>query len=356
METSNFLKDLQCIKLKPFNSIAPKGAFHKNYTTNISIRYTYPNVPERYGILLKANNLVVVDIDDPKEKLVSDFPETFTVSTRRGFHLYYWNYYKKPIKYKFKWGEIKTSGHVVGLGVKHRSGFYTIFNAIPVQPIYNFDFLTSNFISPVESVKRGANAIENFPFPPSSHLLSKIFIKDKRKEIERILHSKKMNHNKRIWMVGFLYSTVGLTEEEILNLIVKENKWEDYNLNTSKTQIHSICKNTIGGIAYNPELERGYKNRIEKGGKMVKFNELKRFGKIQNGSKWYEIVHVEGAKDTGDETWQYYSLESGQLVQTTEGKDAFGIANKRFTLPSNDKALDQIITSMKEIHTPSTTK
>jgi len=341
METSKFLKDLQCITLKPLDSTSPKGALNRNYTTDISIRFTYPIVPKRYGILLKANNLLVIDIDKPDLKDISDFPETFTVKTRRGYHLYYWNYYKKHVNFKYEWGEIKTSGHVVGLGVQHESGFYTLFNSTSIQPI-------SELVLPKGCVKRGGDFARIPLLPPSSHILDRIFMEEKRQEIEKILKSEKTDHNQRIWMVGFLYTTVGLTEKEILFLIDKENNWGDYNLKTTKNQIHSICKTKIGGMSYKPELVRGQKNRNETEVKMAEFKEIKTYDKIRNGSKWYGLVEIEGSNQDG-ETWQYHSLESGKLVKTTDGEEAYGIADKRFTLPKNKDTIDQIITCMKEI-------
>lgn len=129
------LVGFKCIELRPIHWDDPKGGLCTNYTTDERTWFTFPKIPERYGVLIKPNNLIVIDIDRPDLMPLSKFPKTFTVGTSRGYHLYYWNPdgIKKP-KGGVSWGEIKDNGHIVGPGVFHEDG--TMYQVLfPDQPI-----------------------------------------------------------------------------------------------------------------------------------------------------------------------------------------------------------------------------
>ncbi len=82
-----------------------------------------------------ASGLIVLDYDDGIPP--SDLPNTYTVKTSRGLHLYYWGQLPGTKLYDSsgnKIGELKSAdGYVLAAGAKHPSGvFYTVVDDSPV--------------------------------------------------------------------------------------------------------------------------------------------------------------------------------------------------------------------------------
>jgi len=70
------------------------------------------------------------------------------------------------------------------------------------------------------------------------------FIKrtDKKEAIEKILQSPNPSHNKRLWLVGFLYYCK-LNKEQINKFIEENNQWTDYNSKITCYQVNSFLNN-----------------------------------------------------------------------------------------------------------------
>lgn len=237
-----YLKDLYCIELRDLNQDRPKGAKRRGYTKNPMVWDRYPPRWDRYGILLKPNNLIVVDIDYPDKKSYKDFPPTFTVKTGGGgFHLYYWNIDDLPSNHRVEWGEIKTTGHVCGVGVLHPSGnTYDIEENIPITTLEGAelkDILGDS--NPDGSVNHAADKTTNIN--PDNSDLDFIKSREKRKKVLRILEDPNPPHNDRLWLVGFL-NYIGLSEICINNVISQYNKWSDFDRFITKKQIRSVVR------------------------------------------------------------------------------------------------------------------
>ncbi len=248
----NSLKGFKCVELKGYHHDRPKAAKCKNYTKDPDCWFEFPDVPNRYGVLLDVNNLLVVDIDYPDKKDYKDFPPTFTVKTGGGgYHLYYKNPCGLKSNHRVVWGEIKTSGHVVGFGVKHESGYYyEVVRDHPISVIRKCDLL--EHIKDVPNVEKrkqpaAARLHPNNVDPSGCEGFEFITSDIQRTKVVSILKSNDPTHNDRCWLVGFL-GYIGLNYNGILNLIHDYNEWCDYDRETTEIQITSILKGAAGGI------------------------------------------------------------------------------------------------------------
>ena len=76
------------------------------------------------------------------------------------------------------------------------------------------------------------------------YLLGMIKAKSKRQEILNIFTQANPTHHQRIYLVGFLGAELGLSQQQIFELIDKNNGWDDYNSSTTKIQIWSVFKSS----------------------------------------------------------------------------------------------------------------
>lgn len=249
-----YLEDLYCIELRDFDQDRPKGAKRRGYTKNPMVWDRYPPRWDRYGVLLAPNNLLVVDIDYPDKKSYKEFPPTFTVkSGGGGFHLYYWNIDDLPSNHSVEWGEIKTTGHVCGVGVIHGSGKkYKVVENIPIVPIEKEE-LTEILTEPQPQPDNSGNPP---PRSPPNHVNSSNcqdlhFVKseEKRQKILKILKDPDAPHNDRLWLVGFL-DYIGIAVHGILSIIDQHNSWSDYDKGTTRNQVKSVLKSKKGGDTF----------------------------------------------------------------------------------------------------------
>lgn len=72
--------------------------------------------------------------------------------------------------------------------------------------------------------------------------LSRVYNGKKREEVKAVLEHNNPPHTKRVWLVGFLRYAVGMSEEEVMEVIVSGNKWDDYNRGYTRMMIRSIKK------------------------------------------------------------------------------------------------------------------
>jgi len=248
------LYGIKCIQLRPLSWDQPKAGLKPNYTENPAVWYDYPRVPQRYGVLLEPNNLLVVDIDHPDKIDHNKLKSTFTVKTGGGgYHLYY----KLDVDgmtsdYTPDWGELKTTGHVVGPDVMHESGNkYEVVKDISIKNITKKDLVPvcgEDILKDDEDETRNDDNASN-----TKHDYNKDdplgFVKsDKiRKDIRDALKSPGAPHNKRVWAVGWMYSVAGLNESEIYNIVSQINRWSDFDRETTKNQIKSVINSSRNG-------------------------------------------------------------------------------------------------------------
>lgn len=342
------LDDLFCIELKPLNHCSNgKGALCRNYTTDESVWFKYPDVPERYGILLTANNLLIVDIDKPNLINWKIFKSTFTVKTGSGgYHLYYKNPMKLTSNHSWEYGEIKTSGHVVGPDVLHCSGnHYKVINNIGIQSIFQNDFMNSML---QHSAAGAAPALLQ-----QQHLETKqVYEIDKTiypswqttfAEMEWILKEKtgvifKQNNDRsaKDFLIALTLAEHGIDENLIF---VALKKW-----GTSKVLERgpSYVKHTVIA-AVNVALQNNqsiFKERLG-GEKIPDINETKVYFKRNNGSKYFKLSEKEMQR--GGETINFLSFEKGEIWKSDDGNIFYSPKGRQsVTLPQNEELLHAI--------------
>ena len=192
---------------------------------------------QNIGLLVGApsSNLTIIDIDEPKyfplekleELLTFDNQKIgFLVKTGKGYQLYFknkqqgWdtNYKSKEFKIEFF-----TEKHIVVAPPSiHPNGSE-----------YRF-LIKPDYFKPINAVNifTGLKAYCNTHSP--DYILKDIMNPLKKQEIIDHLYNPECTHNSRLWIVGFLYSTLGLDQTEILSFIDEHNRWEDYK--KSKTE------------------------------------------------------------------------------------------------------------------------
>lgn len=103
-----------------------------------------PGLVGSYGIVLTWKGLTVIDCEDKEvfEAFRSMLPPTFTVSSGRGGHLYYFlaDPPGKPVKLAIRsdtgkpLAEVLSGGYVLGPGSRHPSGaFYRVIDNLPIS-------------------------------------------------------------------------------------------------------------------------------------------------------------------------------------------------------------------------------
>ncbi len=242
---------MKCIQLRPLSWDQPKAGLKPGYTENPEVWFEYPNVPERYGILLEPNNLLVIDIDNPEKVDHNKLKPSFTVKTGGGgYHLYYNKEEDIPSDYTPEWGELKTTGHVVGVGVMHESGKrYSVLKDKPIRDICKDD-LNGIIEKDEEKNNTDKNSSSNNYYSRNTKGKGPLgFIKSDsiREDVRDILKDSTAPHNKRVWMVGWLYSAAGLNEREIYDLIHKTNQWKDFDPSITRKQIESVISSSRNG-------------------------------------------------------------------------------------------------------------
>lgn len=76
----------------------------------------------------------------------------------------------------------------------------------------------------------------------SKNITSRIRSERKRKEIEDILESEHPAHFQKVYVVGFLRYGVGLTCEEVTDLILREAKWVKKDRGITSYMVRSVRK------------------------------------------------------------------------------------------------------------------
>ena len=192
--------------------------------------------------------LTVIDIDKPdyisieflEELITDDNGNTigFLVKTGRGYQLWFRNKLEVPIynegdpTYKL---DLFTMKHIVIAPPSiHPNGSQYAFLKIP--PV----------LKPI-NVNNIWNRLKLYCFRHDPDVILKPIMNPLVKQkIMDILQDPKcdgaLGHNKRLWIVGFLYSTVHLDKQQILDFIEQFHKWDDYNPRKTERMVSSILR------------------------------------------------------------------------------------------------------------------
>jgi len=212
------------------------------------------------GIVARSDNdLVIIDSDSKRfsEIIFNQLPETFIVeSGGSGFgeHIYYKSDFTENKGWNDPEGSIRSSNWMcVCPPSSHESGeLYEVINDSEIATVSESKL--QNVVAQIErisstNVKRGGGSGGSggsSPPTPSSHKIDDLdFIKrdDIRCDISEILQSES-DHNRRIWMVGWLHGAAGLTQHEITDIIISNAQWSDLDREIVERQVESVINSS----------------------------------------------------------------------------------------------------------------
>lgn len=209
------------------------------------------------GICLADSSLVVIDADTTEvaTEVYEQLPETFTVNTGGGgFGLHY--YFECP-----EWGRntgfsdgdssIRTNGWMAVIPPSQCESRYIVSRDVPVARV-GPDELGDVVDALTESGDTdGSHPVDGDRGRGGSGDLDEldelIDHDGYRGEVREVLGDREAEHDRRVWLVGFLHGAVGLPASEIVGLIDRRNQWANYDRETTKRQVESAVKSTGGG-------------------------------------------------------------------------------------------------------------
>lgn len=193
-----------------------------------------------------SNNLAVLDIDKPKYFTYEFIKEQLTfnedtigflIKTGRGHQLWFNNKLENEINQtKEDYGiDYFVEKHIVVAPPSiHPNGntYQFIIKPTNFKPT-NTNQIFNNFY---------IHALQNDP----DIFLKKIINPMIRQKIMNILQDPKCEgatgHNRRLWLVGFLYTAAQLQEPQINEFIRIHHKWEDYNPKKTEDLVHFLIR------------------------------------------------------------------------------------------------------------------
>lgn len=321
------LHEFYCIELRELTQERPKGAKCRNYTKDKTCWFRYPYVPNRYGILLQPNNLIIVDIDKPEFMPVGTWPLTFTVKTGGGgYHLYYKNKYNIELDHSPPWGEIKTNGHVVGPNVQHENGsIYIVEKNIGINTLKPLDIPQLLQHRP----RRGGAGVENNS--PTQHTISGTIAgyPDLWPDINTIKHilyrktkvlQQKHHKNKRSghdFLIALTLAEHGIHKEVIekaLYYFGSSKIKKEYDRRRKFCYVSDTVENAILHAQNNPLSV--YKHKRETLNGTVGENQTMANGFVKEKPKVEKVYHTIQTKDrNGNDI--YYCLNKKRLQDNT---------------------------------------
>jgi hypothetical protein len=295
--------------------------------------------------VVATDDLVIVDTDtDPAESIVEQhLPETFTVRTGSGNRIYYlrcseWDRNVAVAVDDEEHGSIRANGwQAVAPPSLHPSG--DRYAVLRDQSIVSVDRglleAAEADLSDLIDVKSGGRPAA----APSSHAVRDIqgleFVKrdDIRADLADVLATKNPSHNRRIWLVGWLYSTAGLPTSEIVDLVIDEARWDNLDRETTRKQVESVIRSSDSGkgthysnysggdedTAYKSERsDERRKTEFSGGDSMAEeapeFTVKERVNILEaenDGDSFRDVTLVEGNDD--GETFEFVQLRKGRV-------------------------------------------
>jgi hypothetical protein len=299
--------------------------------------------------VVASDDLVVIDTDTSSAESIAEqyLPESFTVRTGSGNRVYYVRCLEWDRNVTFavdgkEHGSIRANGwQAVAPPSLHPSGNrYTVLSDRAIASV------GSNLLERIEielselvDVKSGGRRAA----APSSHAVRDIqgleFVKrdDIRADLADVLATRNPSHNRRVWFVGWLYSTAGLPVSEIVDLVMNEARWDNLDRETTRKQIESVIRSSRSGKGthyseYSSGDDTAYKSKRSDERRKTEFSggdsmaeEAPEFAVKErvnileaedDGDSFRDVTLVEGNDD--GETFEFVQLRKGRVeIQET---------------------------------------
>jgi hypothetical protein len=209
------------------------------------------------GICLSDTSYVVIDADTMQvaSEVHDRLPDTFLVSTGgEGFGQHY--YFKCA-----EWGEnklfsdgdsgIKTDGGFTVIPPSVTEGRYTVRRDLPVAEVSVgqirelVECCTEDSDTDTSApVQRDRGRVDSGELEELDEL---IHHDEKRADVRAALVDPLATHNQRQFVAGFLHDVVGLSHSEIVELIDRLNRWDNYDREITERQVQSVIESSGGG-------------------------------------------------------------------------------------------------------------
>jgi len=329
-----------------------------------------------YGVVPRqSNDLVILDSDSAAfENIVEDtLPATFTVKSGNGKHFYYkCDYSKNEGPWSDPEGSLRADNwHCVGPGSIHPEGReYRVIRDRPISEVKTGEIeAVISKIEGYENVKNvqsgggggGGSAHHAHSVPDSLDFIQR---DDHRQDIAEILKTESA-HNRRLWMVGFLYSACGLRKSEIVDLIMKESRWSDLDRDTTEQQVQSVVRDKSRGTHYSNyspnDGESGSdspEGKRTQGQNMASNNDTSFTDKeevtilegSEPGDSFKKVVRVE-IEDSDGSNGEYVALKKGRIdeMNTPDG-DSVMVENVQDSVSlGNPDYLDDLVSGLEQL-------
>jgi len=220
---------------------------------------SWVNRDGNYGIVAKSNNdLVIFDSDSEafSDLLAQYLPSTLRVRSGGLDHGQHWYYRCSEAANQQGWrnpeGSVRVANwHAVGPKSIHpvTGDEYKVIDDQQIAEV-DIDDLRALYDELDErdtantgsGVQRGGGG-DLGGSPPSAHsAVSDLdFIKrgDRRSEIAEILRTDS-KHTRRVWAVGWLHAAAGLTQSEIVNIVMNNARWDNLDRDIVEQQVESV--------------------------------------------------------------------------------------------------------------------
>lgn len=206
------------------------------------------------AISLANTDVVVVDVDTrPVAWAAMELlPETFTVETGSGWHHCYYRCEDWTQNTTLDGdSSVRSDGWiaVVPPSTHPDGGRYTVHRDRPIA-----DIDESELRRLVDRFNQDAGESEH-PDPGDEHgggrdgldeLDDLIEHDGYRAEVREVLTDRQAGHDQRVWLAGFLHGAVGLSESDVVGVIDRHNRWDNYDREVTRRQVRSVVRSGGG--------------------------------------------------------------------------------------------------------------
>lgn len=200
------------------------------------------------AVALVETDVLVVDVDAPElgREAAELLPETFTVDTPNGLHLYYsCQEWARNTELGGK-GSIRSDGWIAVIPPsKHPDGGrYRVQHDRPIAVVerWQLEELVDEFDQDDGSGHPAPRAAESKRAGDLDDLDELIHHDGYRAKVREVLEDPNAGHDRRVWLAGFLADGVGLSGREVVNVIAKHNKWSNFDRETTRRQVRSVMR------------------------------------------------------------------------------------------------------------------
>lgn len=198
------------------------------------------------------DDLVAVDVDSDRLGGIVDtlLPSTFTVQTGSGGEHRYFHCpgFHRNTQLQGGLGSVRSGGwFVVVPPSRHPSGNrYRVLDDRRVASV-EAELLTAVVTAANTSVEADTDSTEAAretaqALRPPGDLDDLIHHDGRRAEVWGILRDRTAGHHHRVWLAGFLLGAIGLSVGDVVGIIDRHNRWQNYDRAETARQVRAVAQ------------------------------------------------------------------------------------------------------------------